>query len=128
MNDIKSYLGVDWGTSRIGLAVGDNHVKVATPFKTVINLNELLKVASREDVAEIIVGRPIKMSGDKKNLTPEFLEFEEKIKKSALCPIKFIDERLTSKAGDKFIGNKKTKASRDEIAATIILQDYLDSI
>lgn len=128
MDDIKKYLGVDWGEARIGLALGDNHSKVATPFKTVANLNELLKVAGEEDIDEIIVGRPVKMSGENKDLTPEFLNFEKKIKKTSFCPIKFVDERLTSKAGDKFIGDKKTKATRDEIAATIILQDYLDSL
>jgi RNase H-fold protein (predicted Holliday junction resolvase) len=43
-------------------------------------------------------------------------------------PIKLYDERLTSKAADKLSGDKKTKAKRDEIAAMIILQNYLDSL
>ncbi len=124
----KKYLGIDWGESRIGLAIGDNDSKVAIPFKTVFSLDEVLKISKEEEISEIILGQPIKMSGEEKKLNPQFLQFEKDLKEKSACPVKLFDERLTSKAGDRLIGDKKTKATRDEIAATIILQDYLDQI
>ncbi len=128
MKDIKKYLGIDWGERRIGLAVGDNQSRVATPFRTVAGLEEILTLAQEEDIDILIVGRPVKMSGEDKKLNSEFLKFSEDLQKKSICPVEFVDERLSSKAGDRLVGSKKTKASRDEIAATIILQDYLDSV
>ncbi|MCX6798380.1 MAG: Holliday junction resolvase RuvX [Candidatus Falkowbacteria bacterium] len=39
-NDAKKYLGIDWGTKRIGLALADEETSLALPYKTVANLNE----------------------------------------------------------------------------------------
>jgi len=126
--ELTFYLGVDWGEKRIGLSLADNEVKIATPFKTVNNAKDVVNTAKEEGVDAIIIGHPIKMNGDKENLNPDFLAFMKQIEEmSDEFKIRLIDERLSSLAADKLPGNKKTKASRDEIAATLILQSYLDS-
>lgn len=124
--ETKKYLGVDWGEKRIGLATADEETLLALPLKTVATLEELLTVVSDEEIDEIIIGSPKKMSGEAAN-NPAWQEFVNRLKAKTVKPINFLDERLSSLAADALSGEKKDKAERDEIAATIILQDYLDS-
>lgn len=122
----KFYLGVDWGEKRIGLALADSETRLAIPFKTVASLKELTEVIKEEEIDILVVGKPIKMKGEEEGLNPLFLDFLEKLKiKLSELKIELVDERLTSKQADKLPGDKKTKASRDEIAATLILQTHL---
>jgi putative Holliday junction resolvase len=122
---MKEYLGVDWGEKRIGLAVGNDEIKIATPFKTVANLEELLAVMEAEAVDSLVIGDPRKMSGAAAN-NPLWLDFMARLQKKSTCTVILLDERLSSLAADALPGTKKTKASRDEIAATLILQSYFD--
>ncbi|NLZ74849.1 Holliday junction resolvase RuvX [Candidatus Falkowbacteria bacterium] len=122
----KKYLGIDWGEKRIGLALADEETSLALPFKTVATLNEVLAVIKEEEIDEIIIGSPKKMSGEVAN-NPLWLNFVENLKEKSGKPVFFLDERLSSLAADALGGEKKEVAKRDEIAATIILQDYLDS-
>lgn len=128
MNSNSKYLGIDWGEKRIGLAMGDGETKIASPFKTVGFVKEIFDVIKDEDIDEVIVGRPLKMSNSKEQISSQYQNFLNEIKKEIKLPIIEIDERLTSKAADNLVGNKKTKAGRDEIAAMLILQQYLDKL
>ncbi len=121
------YLGIDWGEKRIGLAVGDSEMKIASPFIVVENLNDILDVIEEELIEEIVIGKPYQLSSIDFQLSSEFTSFLNDLKSKVKIPVHEFDERLTSKAADSRIGDKKTKASRDAIAAMIILQDYLDS-
>lgn len=123
----KKYLGIDWGEKRIGLALGDSETKLASPFKVVGGIEEIVNIIKDEGIDEIIIGAPLKMSNSKLRMSNEFLDFFELLKNKISIPIKKIDERLSSKAADALAGDKKTKASRDALAAMIILQTYLDS-
>jgi len=124
--DKKKYLGIDWGEKRIGLSLADEETYLALPFKTVPNLEELLAVIKEEGITNIVIGSPKKMSGQVAN-NPLWLNFVAQLKDRSTVPVNFLDERLSSLAADALSGGKKDKAERDEIAATIILQDYLDS-
>ncbi len=124
--EAKKYLGIDWGEKRIGLALADEETCLALPFKTVGSLNELLQVIDDEEIDVIVIGSPKKMSGEAAN-NPAWLSFVGELQKKSAKKIEFLDERLSSLAADALSGEKKDKAERDEIAATIILQDYLDS-
>lgn len=123
---MKKYLGIDWGEKRIGLALGDSELKLATPYKVVAHINEIKAVVKKEKIVRIILGKPVKMAGYTKELAPAFVEFVKALKAAVLIPIELIDERLSSKAADALFGDKKNKASRDAVAAMIILQSYLD--
>ena len=127
-NKLKNlrYLGVDWGGVRIGLALGDSEAKIATPFKVVGSINDIEQAIKEENVDIVVVGKPLKMSGDEK-LSDEFIKFVNALKSKFKIPIELIDERLSSKAADALSGNKKVKASQDAIAAMLILQSYLDT-
>lgn len=128
MSEVKKYLGIDWGSKRLGLATADSETKMALPFQTVASLGEVLVLIDEEDIDEVVIGRPEKLSGkvDEK-LTAEYLTFLIALKKSLVIPVIEFDERLSSKAADALGGSKKMRAGRDEIAAAIILQNYLDA-
>ena len=119
------YLGIDWGEKRIGLAIADSSAKLAVPFKVVENINDITQCIKEEGIDIVVVGKPIKMSGDAK-LSDEFIKFINLLKEKLDIRIEIIDERLSSKHADSLIGDKKTKAPRDAIAAMLILQSYLD--
>jgi len=122
------YLGIDWGEKRIGLALADAETRMALPFKTVANFKELLSVIEDEEISEIVIGQPLKMRGGNLPLSSEFSNFLNLLKKNVGVPIVLLDERLSSKAADALPGNKSEKHGRDEVAAMLILQDYLDKI
>ncbi|MDD5032229.1 MAG: Holliday junction resolvase RuvX [Patescibacteria group bacterium] len=129
-------LGVDWGEKRIGLALGDNETKLATPYKTVSGIEEIKKIVKEEKIDMVVAGKPLRMAdtgcqisdvpAERDRMSDEFLDFLSKLKSQLDIPVETIDERLTSKAADALPGNKKEKAGRDEIAAMLILQNYLD--
>ncbi|MFH1583059.1 MAG: Holliday junction resolvase RuvX [Candidatus Falkowbacteria bacterium] len=126
---IKIYLGVDWGEKRIGLALADGETKMATPFKTVENVDEVAKIVKIEQIDLVVIGKPVQIKNHEIEISNEkYNKFIEDLKDKINLPIELVDERLSSKAADALVGNKKTKASRDEIAAMIILQSYLDRI
>jgi len=126
INKFKKYLGIDYGRKRIGLALGDSEIKIATPFKIVNNIEEIIKIIKNEEINELIIGQPLKMRGRNLKMDNDFLEFLEILKEKVAIPIKLIDERLSSKAADALSGDKRTKAPRDTLAAMLILQTYFD--
>ena len=135
---MKRALGIDFGDVRVGLALSDLTKTISKPFETIqyTNLEDLflqLKVIIEEkEVDTLVVGIPFNMSGKDTKQTVKVREFVLFIKSIISLPIHLIDERLTSKEAEKtmHILNIKTghnKGTIDKIAASIILQEYLDS-
>ncbi len=125
----KKYLGIDWGSKRIGLAIGDDETKIAVPFFVVENINKVLNIIKDEDIQVIVLGKPLSIVNHELQITNEsFNLFVDELKDKIKIPVKMIDERLSSKAADALVGDKKTKAPRDTIAAMLILQNYLDKL
>lgn len=120
------YLGIDWGEKRIGLALGDSSTRLASPFRVVNGLKEVLDLVRAEEVDAIVLGLPLKLSGQDRGLTEGFTRFLAELKAASGLPIELFDERLSSKAADALPGEKGDKAPRDAVAAMIILQSYLD--
>ena len=121
----QQYLGVDWGEKRIGLALADAETRMALPFKTVSDLRTLLAIIQEEKIGLVVIGSPRKMGGDKAS-NPLFLNFLHGLQAQSPVPVVEVDERLSSKAADALPGESSDKAGRDEVAAAIFLQDYLD--
>ena len=135
---MKRALGIDFGDVRVGLALSDLTKTISKPFETIkyINLEELslqLKVIiEQNEVDTLVVGIPFNMSGKDTKQTIKVREFVLFTENTINLPIHLIDERLTSKEAEKTMHalNIKTgynKGTIDKIAASIILQEYLDS-
>ena len=132
------YLGLDLGSRTLGVAQSDSTGLIASSY-TVIHHNEeydrlieeVKKLVSELKINAIVLGFPKNMNntiGPKGELS---LAFKERLEKVLTVPIYLQDERLTTKsATDTLItGNvsrKKRKKVVDSLAATIILQSYLD--
>jgi len=132
------YLGLDLGSKTLGIAVSDQTGLIASSYKT-INHNEdydsliieIEKIVKELNIEEIVLGFPKNMNntiGPKGELS---LDFKNKLEKVLDIPIILQDERLTTKSAEDILikGNvsrKKRKTVVDSLAATIILQAYLD--
>lgn len=132
------YLGLDLGSRTLGIATSDKSGMIATSYKIIRHneeydklIDEVCKIVEVENIESIVLGFPKNMNntiGPKGRLS---IEFKEKLEKRLNIPIYLQDERLTTKqAEDVLIANntsrKKRKKVIDALAATIILQSFLD--
>lgn len=119
-------LAIDYGKKYIGLALADDTLKIAMPYKVLENkdslVEDLIGIIKEEKIERVIVGRPIGLSGSETKQTKLTDTFINHLKKQVKIPVVGFDERLTSKMADKLLQNSKENHS---VAATIILQDYL---
>jgi putative Holliday junction resolvase len=129
-------LSIDYGKKRTGLAVTDPLKIIATGLTTVEskNLLSFLKdYFSKEEVELIIIGEPKNLDDSDTHATPLVEKFVRELEKNfPSIPVRKVDERFTSKMASQAMiemGLKKkqrqNKALIDEIAATILLQEYL---
>jgi putative Holliday junction resolvase len=127
------------GDKRIGVALSDPEGILASPF-TIINrkydqadIKAILDIVGDKQVGNIIVGFPRSMDGSIGQQAEKVASFTQKLREKTEVPIEFRDERLTTVTARRLIGEANPKKSRkrvqdDDIAAAIILQDYLDGI
>lgn len=130
-------MAVDYGTVRVGIALSDERHVLATPFRTIINksglFDEILKIATQNNVEKIIVGLPLKEDGSDSHMTKQVRTFAEKLSDKVKLSVELYDERYSSLlAQDSMIESGKKKKDRgkkgelDKRAAAILLQEYLD--
>ena len=132
------YLGLDLGSRTLGVAVSDKMGIIASNFKTIRHeeeyerlINDVKDIVSELEVDAIVLGFPKNMNntiGPKGELS---LSFKEMLENSISIPVFLQDERLTTKTANDILikGNvsrKNRKKVVDSLAATIILQSYLD--
>ncbi len=119
-------LGVDFGTKNIGLAISDNGQQQAFVYETLkmsgTLFEDIKKICLDEGIDKIVVGLPLGMSGEYTEKTNEVIYFVEALEKVSGLIVVTEDERLTSVQADK----TGSGHGRDEEAARIILQQYLD--
>jgi len=131
-------LAIDYGRKRVGLAVTDPLKIAANPLETVAVhevMTYLKNYLQKESVETIVVGKALQMSGDESESMQLINPFAEALKKNfPEVRIVFADERFSSVLAQRTIleaGMKKkdrqNKALVDKVAATIILQTYLES-
>lgn len=134
MSQNKKYLALDVGEKRIGVAVGDDMVKIAVPMETIeVDGNELAAIAKyivKEEADVIVVGYPRNQSGEVTAQTAYAEAFAAQLK-SIAKEVVFQDESLTSVLAEQRLkahGKPYTKADIDAHAAALILQDYLEQV
>lgn len=136
--DMGRILAIDYGRKRTGLAVTDILQIVANGLETVPThtLMQYLKAyVAREPVDKIVVGLPKQMNGEQSESMQYIKPFVARLAKELPdIPVEMYDERFTSTLAHRAMiegGMKKSdrrdKARVDSIAATIILNDYLQS-
>lgn len=119
-------LGIDYGSKRIGLALGDTETRMAAPWKTVESRDDVVRAVLEEQVGMIVVGLPLTMKGEEGPQAKEVQDFVEVLKERVAIPIETVDERLTSQFADRFAAAFGPHFDRDAVSAAAILQTYLD--
>ena len=128
----KTYVGLDVGEKRIGVAVADDMVKIAIAYETVeTDGNEIKAIAEiivRQGAQTIVVGYPRNQSGDATAQTAYVETFAKQLED--MGTVVFQDESLTSVIAEQRLEATKkpyTKGDIDAMAAALILQDYLET-
>ena len=132
------YLGLDLGTKTIGLATSDKMGLIATSYKVLHHdnnpescLDELKLIIETNRIEALVLGLPKNMNNTLGPRAKATIEFKEFLENNINIPIYLEDERLTTKSAESLliVGNtsrKKRKKVIDKVAATIILQSFLD--
>lgn len=125
-NPTEEFIGVDLGASRVGLARGSSAAQLAEPLKTVPAseaIEAIAALAKETNAQGVIVGFPRNMSGQETGQTQSVKQWVNQAKTHINLPFYWQDESLTSKVAEA----KAHPAGADAVAASVILQDFLDS-
>ena len=136
---IGRVLALDLGKRRIGLAVSDELGITAQGLETLQrttireDLAKLAKLAADRNVALILMGQPLHMSGDESRQSAYTREFAQRLEGATGLPTAFWDERWTSVQAERVlresgISIEKRAKAIDRLAAVILLESYLDSL
>lgn len=131
-------MALDVGARRIGVALSDPSRLLATPLTTLHAqprqrvLERIAALITQHEVSELVVGLPLTLSGTIGPQAQVVQAFVDELRPILTIPIHLFDERLTSVAAERMmidLGLKpeQRKAKIDEVAASIILQDFLDA-
>ncbi|MBQ6231013.1 MAG: Holliday junction resolvase RuvX [Eubacterium sp.] len=134
------YMGLDYGTKTVGVALSDELLITAQPFETIVRekANKLRKTLARieeiiaaEGVTGIVLGLPKNMNNTLGERAEATEEFREMLERRTGLPVILVDERLTTVEADRIleetgVAQSGRKEHIDKMAAAIILQTYLD--
>lgn len=135
-------LGLDFGSKTVGVAVSDPLLITAQGVEIIRRdseakirktLQRIEELCAEYEVEKIVLGYPKNMNGTDGERAEKTLEFKETLERRTGIPVVMWDERLTTVTADKTmmetgIRRENRKEYVDEIAAMLILQNYLESI
>lgn len=132
-------LAIDYGERRVGLALSDEFRIIASGLPTLDNsprlIDEIRTLVERNAVSCIVVGLPLTLRGEIGASASAVLAFAERLRQECGVPIETFDERFTSSIAEDTMrragarrSQRRRKGKVDEIAAVILLQDYLQRL
>ncbi len=130
-------LGIDLGEKRVGIALSDPTGMIASPvgkleFKGEAALvDEISRIVREKEVVEIVVGYPVRTSGLKGGQAAFAEKVAGLLKDRLSLPVELMDERMSTVAAEKSLlesdlSRGKRRQVRDQVAASLILQAYLE--
>ena len=139
MTGVGRLLGVDWGERRIGLALSDESQLLAQPLTTLTRrpgkrfpMQRFLAAVKEHGVTGVVVGLPLEADGSEGAAARAARAVGEDIGARSGLRVEFVDERMTtarvlSAVREMGGGTRGRKEDLDALAATLVLQQYLDS-
>lgn len=133
----RRLLGVDLGKKRIGLAISDVSLTIASPLKTLErgrfqdDVARFGEIVDEHDIGALVIGLPLHMEGNVGSQAQAARSFAHRLGKALSLPFFLWDERLSTRAVEHILrdmgsSSKRRKALVDRLAATQILQGALD--
>lgn len=132
LQEKKTFLGIDYGTKRIGIAIGDTSSCSAQAFKIIYKMSELRDIVPAKNIDAFVIGLPLQPDGTEGDICLNARNFAKKLKEEFHLPIYWVDERLTSQRAEIFLRDTlymrpgKRKKILDAESARIILQMFLN--
>lgn len=135
---VRRIAGIDFGTVRIGIAVGDDEVRIASPHSQYQRQGPeqdakfFQKLVADEAISLFVVGLPVHLSGRDSTISVAAEEFGRWLTKATGVPVRYFDERFTSAFADQAmldanLTRKRRKGRRDMVAAQVMLAAFLES-
>ncbi len=136
-------LGLDYGSKTVGVAISDLTNTIATPLETIVRQDEksIKKTVKRietiiksEKIGKIILGYPLNMNGTVGERCEKTTEFKERLERNfKRVEVILRDERLSTSFASMILDTAEVKKHKqkkvvDKVAASFILQGYLDSV
>lgn len=136
---VGALIGLDLGEKTVGVAVSDRMQSVASPLETVrrskftADAARILEIATRREIAGLILGLPLNMDGSEGPRCQSTRAFARNLERLTPLPIAFWDERLSTVAAERALleadaSRKRRGAVIDHVAAGVILQGALDRL
>jgi len=130
--------GIDFGTVRIGIALADLEIGIASPYENytrrtaALDAEYFARLAKEERIERFVVGLPVHLHGGESQKSIEARAFGKWLNEVTSVPVEFFDERFTTAEADELLGaakltKKQRQARRDQLAAQIMLTAYLES-
>lgn len=135
---MPNYLGIDYGTKRIGLAWADD-LLIILPARAIPGVEcancweELRREVTSRAITDLVVGYPLHLDGKVGRRAEEVDRFIEQLEARFCLPVHRVDERLTSAAARETLGGKYAHKGADKTgrvdatAACLILSDFLNA-
>ncbi len=134
-----SILAFDFGSKRIGVAVGETQTRIAHPLATIALQSEVERFDAIKTLVDewkpsrLVVGLPLHADGEPHETTARAQRFARRLEGRFGIPVIMFDERFTTQAARSALSEGRVrertrKSVRDRIAAQIILQSYLDQV
>jgi len=130
-------LGLDLGSARIGVAISDENGTVAVALGTVRagapqDLRAIRAMVRENDVSRVVVGNPLRMSGEAGEASAHAAAFADALRASLDVPVDLFDERLSTVEAERRLGEvgvtgRRRRSVVDQTAAVVILQSFLDA-
>jgi len=133
---VNRALGIDYGDTRIGIALSDPMQIITKPYTTLANNSDffikLASIVNEKEVKTIVVGYPYGMKGQITKQTEKVDLFIDRLKQNIDIEVIKVDERLSSKSAENLLKKQGFKTGHnksmiDDTSAAIILQEYIDS-
>lgn len=134
----RTILGIDPGSRRVGVAVSDAGGSIAFPLAVLERkdddsyLDELAELARMREADEIVVGLPTRLDGTEGPEAIEAVRIAGILRNKLGLPVHMLDERFTTRIAQgalraNNVNSRKQKPMVDKVAATLLLQSYLDA-
>lgn len=135
--DVKRILGLDVGDRRIGIALSDPLQLTAQPLMVLerrgaaADRKAICALVEAHDVCVIVVGLPLTLQGAQGIQAGKVMAFVRELERRLSVPVRLVDERMTTVQGQRALremgaSHRKQKPVIDQVAAQLILQQFLD--
>ena len=136
---MKKIIGIDYGRARIGLASATEGIMISSPTGTIKggktpeeSATLLAAHLNLPEIARLVIGLPLHMDGKESPMSAEVRKFATKLEELTQLPVVLWDERMSSLSATRMLkeadlSRKQRTGKTDPVAASIILQSYLES-